>query len=325
MEDPNRAHHRRDRVPVRRRFDEVECTVSHLLRFPHPALGGRRYGEALLQGIASRGIGPGTTGVLEIGGGAGHLAEAAWRGDAGPFTRVRWTALDLSPVLISAQRARVAGGSGPAANAGRSGALDEAALTADPRSRWSGVRADATGLPLRSTSIDGLILANEVIADLPVEGTRNAGAVRLVRELARVLAPGGAAVLTEFGGDFDTAPVRLLGPFGQGEHVEWSIDFRQLRDAALESGLDVEELALHALLGADLTIRCASYTDLWRLRRLARCEVFAAPEADVRRRFPVLSRLLALELPPLGSPRWPDATARGGFAQLFRALILRRR
>ena len=38
----------------------------------------------------------------------------------------------------------------------------------------------------------------------------------------------------------------------------------------------------------------------------------------------VLSRLLALELPPLGSPRWPDATAPGGFAQLFRALILRR-
>jgi len=33
--------------------------------------------------------------------------------------------------------------------------------------------------------------------------------------------------------------------------------------------------------------------------------------------------VLALELPPLGSPRWPDATAPAGFAQLFRALILR--
>jgi len=82
--------------------------------------------------------------------------------------------------------------------------------------------------------------------------------------------------------------------------------------------------SLHALLGADLSVRCASYTDLWRLRRVAFVEVFAAPEAEVRRRFPLLSRVLALELPPLGSPHWPDAQARGGFAQLFRALILRR-
>src|SRR2546427_1213622 len=99
VEDPNRAHHRRDRLAARRRFDEVECTISHLLRFPHPALRGRRYGEALLQGIGERGIGPGRSGVLEIGGGTGHLAESAWRGDAGPFTQVRWTSLDLSPAL----------------------------------------------------------------------------------------------------------------------------------------------------------------------------------------------------------------------------------
>jgi hypothetical protein len=37
-----------------------------------------------------------------------------------------------------------------------------------------------------------------------------------------------------------------------------------------------------------------------------------------------LSRLLMLELPPIGSPRWPDALAKGGFAQLFQALILRK-
>ena len=87
----------------------------------------------------------------------------------------------------------------------------------------------------------------------------------------------------------------------------------------------MEELPLHELLQADLSVRCASYTDLWRLRRFARCEIFAAPAEDVRRRYPLLSRFLALELPPLGSPRWPDAGASGGFAQLFRALLLRQR
>ena len=132
-------------------------------------------------------------------------------------------------------------------------------------------------------------------------------------------------MLTEFGGDFLPAPVQLTGGLGTGEHTEWSVDFRHLRATAAECSLDVEEIPLHELLGADLSMRCASYTDLWRLRRLVRCEVFAAPAEEVRRRYPVLSRLLALELPPLGSPRWPDAGAAAGFAQLFRALLLRQR
>lgn len=308
MEDPTRAHHRLDRLPARRRFDEVECTVSHLLRLPHPALQGRRYGEALLQGIAARGLGPGRTGVVEIGGGTGHIAEAAWRGDAAAFTQARWTSIDLSPALLAAQRRRVLEPSQPRG----------------AHQRWAGLRADAVDLPLRTGSLDGLVLANEVIADLPVAKGRNLGALQFVRELARVLAPGGAAVLTEFGGDFEPGPVQLLASGGDGEHVEWSIDFRELRAAARDAGLAVEELPLHELVGADLSVRCASYTDLWRLRRFASCDVFAAPAADVRRRFPLLSRLLALELPELGSPRWPDATAPAGFAQLFRALILRR-
>jgi SAM-dependent methyltransferase len=299
VEDPTRAHHRLDRLPARRRFDEVECTVSHLLRLPHPALHGRRYGEALLQGIAARGIEAGP--VLEIGGGAGHIAEAAWRGDAGPFTQARWTSLDLSPALLAAQRRRVLEPSQPRG----------------PHQRWTGVRADAVDLPFRVGSF-GLILANEVIADLPVEGGRNVGAIRLVYEISRILAPRGAAVLTEFGGDFEPGELDL------GEHVEWSIDFRQLRAAAADCGLVATELPLHELLDADLSVRCASYTDLWRLRRLTSCDVFAAPADEVRRRFPLLSRLLALELPEIGSPRWPDATAPGGFAQLFRALLLRK-
>lgn len=308
MADRTREHHRLDKLAARRRFDEVECTVSHLLRLPHPALRGMRYGEALLQGIAARGIGPGHTGVVEIGGGAGHIAEAAWRGRAGAFTQVRWSSVDLSPALLGAQRRRQLEPSQPGG----------------AHQRWSGIRADAMELPFRSGSLDGLLLANEVIADLPVVSGRNEGAIRLVHEIARLLAPGGAAVLTEFGGDFPPGPVQLLAAFGHGEHVEWSIDFRQLRSAAREAGLGVEELPLHELIGADLSVRCASYTDLWRLRRFASCEVFAAPAAEVRQKFPLLSRVLALELPELGSPRWPDATAPAGFAQLFRALILRR-
>ena len=311
-EDDTRAHHRRDRLSPQRRFDEVECTISHLLRHPHPALQGRRYGEALLQELAARGIGPRRDGVLEIGGGMGHIAECAFCGDAGPFTGVPWMSLDLSPRLLNAQRERLL--------AARFGNV------VAPRGRhraWRGIRADAMALPVRR--FDGLLLANEVIADLPVEGGANTGAIALVREIARVLTPSGGAVLIEFGGDFPPSPIELVAGAGAGRHVEWSIDFQKLREAAREAGLAVEQVPLHELLQADLSVRCASYTDLWRLRRLARCEVFAAPADEVRRRFPWLSRLLLLELPPLGSPRWPDALARGGFAQLFHALILRQR
>jgi len=274
----------------------VECTISHLLRLPHPALKGRRYGEALLQGLSARGRRPGRNGVLEIGGGMGHVAECARRGDAGSFTGAPWISLDLSPRLLLAQRQRLSGG------------------------RWRGIQADAVALPFRR--FDGLILANEVIADLPVDAGTSSGAIELVREIARVLSPRGAAVLIEFGGDFPPSPIELSGA-GAGRHVEWSIDFRQLRDAARTAGLAAQQLPLHELLEADLSVRCASYSDLWRLRRFARCEVFAAPADEVRRRFPWLSRLLLLELPQLGSPRWPDALAKGGFAQLFQALILR--
>jgi len=308
VEDPTRAHHRLDRLPARRRFDEVECTVSHLLRWPHPALAGLRFGEALLQGAAQRGLSPGRHGVLEIGGGAGHVAEASWRGAAGAFTGCAWTSLDLSPSLIAAQGRRLLA-QGPRG----------------PHQRWRGLRADASQLPLATRSFDGLILANEVIADLRVERGKNLGALELVRELARVLASGAGALLTEFGGDFPPAPVLMTKGLGAGEHTEWSIDFRDLRSEARSLGLEVVELPLHELISADLSVRCASYTDLWRLRRFTSCEVFAAPEVQVRARYPWLSRLLALELPELGSPRWPDSGARAGFAQLFRALLLKQR
>ena len=174
MEDPTRAHHRSDALPARRRFDEVECTLSHLLRFPHPALRGRRYGEALLQGIAARDIAAGPGGVLEIGGGAGHIAEAAWRGDAGPFTGSRWISLDLSPALLDAQRRRAFG----------IGA-DPRSVPRGPHGCWSGVRGDAVALPVRTRSFRGLILANEVLADLAVRDGVNTGAAELVREIAR--------------------------------------------------------------------------------------------------------------------------------------------
>ena len=59
--------------------------------------------------------------------------------------------------------------------------------------------------------------------------------------------------------------------------------------------------------------------DLWRLRRVTSCEVFAAPAAEVRKRFPLLSRVLALELPPLGSPHLARCDRSRRFCPAFSA------
>ena len=52
--DP-RASYRADRTLPHRRFDDVETTMSHLFRAPHPALEGRRYGEALYDALEEGG------------------------------------------------------------------------------------------------------------------------------------------------------------------------------------------------------------------------------------------------------------------------------
>src|SRR5438105_9334948 len=217
-EDPTRAHHRTDRLSARRRFDDVECTVSHLLRLPHPALGGRRYGEALFRGIAARGISPGPDGVLEIGGGTGHVAEAVWRGDAGSFTGIRWTSLDLSPALLGAQRRRLLAIGAPAGSVPRG-----------PHRAWTGVRADAVALPLGSRAFRGLILANEVMADLPAYEGRNAGpcsscarSPACSRAAARPCSPSSAAIFRRGRSISRPVPAAVSTTHGRSDSVTFA-------------------------------------------------------------------------------------------------------
>ncbi|MCB9684349.1 MAG: methyltransferase domain-containing protein [Alphaproteobacteria bacterium] len=221
-----------------RHFDDVETTVAHALALPHPALGGFPYGARLRGVLSERGFateGP----VVEVGCGDGELASA-WL-DAGPVPYLR---VDLSPELLCTQ-ARAA-----------------------PASR--GVLGDATRLPLRDASVS-LLLSNEVLADLPavpvsadhdeVRALRrsfglaanppgsweNLGAWQMVVEVARVLAPGGRAMLSEFG-EPDGPPEEAV----QLDHPEVSIRFDHLVAIATGLGLQAELVRLDDLLGADL-------------------------------------------------------------------------
>ena len=211
-------------------FDDHETTIAHALALPHPGLGMRPYGAALRQALGHDGP------VVEVGCGTGELARDWLSAGAVPYLRV-----DLSPELLRTQ-----------------------ALTA-PRS--AGLLADATRLPLARHSVP-FLLSNEVLADLrsvPVDrlrgeeaaraaayrvqpqGFANVGAWAFVAELARVLAPGGEACLTEFG-TVDGAAQEAV----QLDHPEVSIAFDLLGEVARHHGLQPELVRLDHLLSMDL-------------------------------------------------------------------------
>lgn len=246
-------------------FEHHETTLSHLLRVPHPALGDRTYGEALADALVARGaIRGGHVRVLEIGGGLGYVARHVIDRLRDRGRTVEYTIVELSPVLAAAQRQRVG---------------DDAT--------W--LEGDALAVALPEHAFD-LVLANEMVGDLPAKqlsradvgldaaGTGTAdramvraicpladavhlddapepfhlqtGAFELVARIARWLAPGGTAVVTEFG---DTNAWPRLST--QLDHPELSTHFGHLQQVARAEGLEASVEFVIDLLDLDRSQR----------------------------------------------------------------------
>lgn len=253
-----RDYHKLEITSADEQFERRETTLSHAFRVPHPALEGRTYGGQLARVLVARDAVPDDGGrapmlLVEVGGGTGYFARAFLDGLAlrAPrvYNRARYVICDLAPALRASQKER----------------------TAPHRDKVRIVGGDAEALPLPDASVD-LLVANEMIADLPVvpvhrdelergeggpgaEVVRryalpvddapglfhvNVGAIRLVEECARVLRPGGAAFLSEFG-----SLTRYPEQSTHLDHPEFSIHFGHLRAAAAALGLEasVEDLA----------------------------------------------------------------------------------
>jgi len=267
-------YHREEIDDANEQFEVQETTLSHMFRDPHPALGGRSYGEAVARSFERRGILPKRGRIVEVGGGVGFFAQRfqAALCELRPGRELSYTILDLSPALHRSQKRL------------------EAALGGGVRF----VRADASRrLPFAAESID-LLISNEVIGDLETvrlvqgerpeadatgdavrvragwEGVRrwgldlheaptafwlNLGALQLVEDLARVLRPGGAAWLSEFG-ELDAYPVESI----HLDHAEFSIHFGHLLQAARAAGLEAEVVSVPAEIGLVETVRCLQAT-----------------------------------------------------------------
>ncbi|HSD88014.1 MAG TPA: SAM-dependent methyltransferase [Kofleriaceae bacterium] len=254
-------YHRTGIGDAKDQFDHQETTLSHLLRIPHPALANRTYGQALVDVLVGRGAVPeGRVRVLEIGAGLGYVARHVIDRLREKGRTVEYTIVELSPALAAAQKERLGGSA-----------------------TW--IEGDALKVDVPAGAFD-LIISNEMVGDLPavqhsrvdigleLAGTGTAdrekvraisplaeacnlddapepfylqtGAFELVARIAKWLAPGGTAVVTEFG---DSAAWPRLST--HLDHPELSTHFGHLQQVARGESLEANVEFVIDLLDVD--------------------------------------------------------------------------
>lgn len=247
------AYHQDDITDADAQFDHQETTLSHLLREPHPVLANRTYGQALADALlAKQAVPEGRVRVLEMGAGLGYVARDVIARLTEAKRQVDYTIVELAPALATAQRARV--GDLATWKLGDILAVDlpdagfdliisnEMAgdLPAQQLAREAlGLGADGSGTvdreKLRALGGGATIAADLGVAldDAPDPLYLQTGAFELIARIARWLAPGGTAVVTEFG---DVAAWPKLST--HLDHPELSTHFGQLLQAARGAGLE---------------------------------------------------------------------------------------
>ncbi len=243
-------YYKHDVTDADAQFDHLETTLSHLLRVPHPTLAGRTYGQALVDVLIARGaIAEGTVRVLEIGAGLGYVARDAIARLRAAGRTVAYTIVELAPALAEAQRKLVGTDATWIAGDALAVTLADGSfdlvlcnemvgdLPAQQLARTDiGLAADGTGTVDRERLRANSAVAADlgvVLDDAPDPFYLQTGALELVARIARWLAPGGTAVITEFG---DTNAYPKLST--HLDHPELSTHFAALHQVAKGAGLD---------------------------------------------------------------------------------------
>lgn len=339
------AYHQHEISDADVQFDHQETTLSHLLRIPHPVLATpgdavRTYGQALADMLLGRGAVPeGQVRVLEIGAGLGYVAHDVLQRLRDAKREVSYTIVELSPALAAAQRQRLSGLPGVTWVIG-----DVLDVALDATFDLIISNEMAGDLPARQLSRLDVGLAAEggtvdrdklrtfsptaadlgvVIDDAPEPFYLQTGALEMIARIARWLAPGGTAVVTEFG---DVAAWPRLS--SQLDHPELSTHFGQLSQAARGAGLEANVEFVIDLLDFDRTLQGLATT-----RSHFRALRALAADAGIElAKIGYTPELLAhtvgdkLDLATIGELRWDKIEDRlmGLVPHEFKALVLKR-
>lgn len=266
------AYYRHAIADADAQFDHQETTLSHLFRDPHPALGGRRYGDALVDGLAARGlIGEGPLRVLEVGAGLGKVARAVIESLQARGHEVRYDILELSPTLATRQREELADlpvtvHQGEALTDAWPGEAYDLLISNEmigdlPAARMTHEEArlddeslvgDAFQSHLATLGPAGEAVARYTIpiGDAPDPFYINVGAIRFVERAFEALRPGGVAFISEFG-EMGRWPVLST----QLDHPELSIHFGHLMTVAKALGFEPDFVFVMDLIDMDRDAR----------------------------------------------------------------------
>ncbi|OGQ05644.1 MAG: hypothetical protein A2W61_00775 [Deltaproteobacteria bacterium RIFCSPLOWO2_01_44_7] len=222
-------------------FEEVETTVSHYFRKPHPILGGKNYGAALVGVLIQEGVIKKPMHILEVGGGTGIfgkcILDEVKKQMPETYREMSYHFLELSPALLKSQKE----------------------ATQDHHEVTQFNQGDIERHDFKDKKFD-LILCNEMIADLTTVKLNkndlhplihelridiqdaqnpflfNLGAITLLKTIKQILKNGGHAYLIEYGSPH-TYPIAAY----LKDHTEYSIHFGLLERAA-------KNLSLHPIL-----------------------------------------------------------------------------
>jgi SAM-dependent methyltransferase len=315
----------------------------------------RTYGQALADVLLAKGAVPeGVVRVLEIGAGLGYVANEVIERLRDAGRDVRYTIVELSPTLAAAQQQRLAnlpGARAPEGEGGGGGAPSVTWVMGDVL----GVALDATfdlvisnemagDLPARQLSrvdigltVEGGAVSREKLRaispvaaklgveldDAPEPFYLQTGALEMIARIAGWLAPGGTAIVTEFG-DVSAWP-RLST---QLDHPELSTHFGHLVQVARGAGLEASVEFVIDLLDFDRTLQGLATTrsHFRALRALAADAGVELPKIGYTPE--LLSQAVGdkLDLAAIGELRWDKIEDRlmGLVPHEFKALVLRR-